>query len=333
MELIDRYIHEVGRYLPRKNRGDIQAELRSLLLDSLDAAGDEEVSQEQVVAVLKKFGAPKEVAASYQPKNQYLIGPDLYPMFRLVTVIVLAAVLGSLLLAFGVGAIFSQEPLVALQPLNVLDYLGDLIGALMGTFGMLVLVFVILQRFNIRPDLEDEEWDPRSLPQIDEGDSVKRTETVVGMAFALVILVILWFFPGIIGVVATWGKGIIVNPVIIPYIPIISAALLLNIVLDLVLLRQGRWTTLTRLAKIGLNLFGIYLLYLLVAGHTTWLTANGAGSFFTSIEALSDGSEIAFKSFGMHAFRLGFFVALIVISLETIGLVYKLLKQAVSIAG
>jgi len=29
MSLIDRYVYEVGRRLPRKNRSDIQAELRS----------------------------------------------------------------------------------------------------------------------------------------------------------------------------------------------------------------------------------------------------------------------------------------------------------------
>ena len=45
MELIDRYIYEVGRHLPRKNRGDIQAELLSLLMDSLDAGEDENVNE------------------------------------------------------------------------------------------------------------------------------------------------------------------------------------------------------------------------------------------------------------------------------------------------
>ena len=34
MELIDRYVHAVGRQLPRKKRADIEAELRSALTDS-----------------------------------------------------------------------------------------------------------------------------------------------------------------------------------------------------------------------------------------------------------------------------------------------------------
>ena len=36
MNLIDRYVTEVGKHLPRKNRVDIEAELRSTLEDMLE---------------------------------------------------------------------------------------------------------------------------------------------------------------------------------------------------------------------------------------------------------------------------------------------------------
>ena len=36
MDLIERYVHAVGRQLPRRNRGDIQAELQSTLVDMLE---------------------------------------------------------------------------------------------------------------------------------------------------------------------------------------------------------------------------------------------------------------------------------------------------------
>lgn len=327
MELIDRYIYEVGRHLPRKNRGDIQAELRSLLLDSLDSDKDETMSEEAVVDVLKEFGSPKEVAASYQPKNQYLIGPELYPLFRLVAMIMIVAVLGAVLLATGVNAVLDPEPLALPQSQEVLEFLGDLFGALMSAFGTLVLTFFILQRLNIRPEFEDEEWDPRSLPPVGESETVNRTEKVIGMAFALVILVILWFFPDIIGVALPWGQGIIINPVIVEYTPLISVVLLLGIGLDLVLLRQRKWTTATRVAKICINLFSIYVLYLLLAGHTTWLIENQASGFFDSIEALSGGEEPAAQAIVMHAFRLAFFIALIVTVVETVGLVFQLIKR------
>jgi uncharacterized protein (UPF0216 family) len=36
MNLIDKYITEVGKHLPRKNRADIEAEIRSTLEDMLE---------------------------------------------------------------------------------------------------------------------------------------------------------------------------------------------------------------------------------------------------------------------------------------------------------
>ena len=57
MSLIDRYIHEVGRHLPRKNRSDIQAELRSLLTDSLEDRAGTKTSEADVAALLKEFGS------------------------------------------------------------------------------------------------------------------------------------------------------------------------------------------------------------------------------------------------------------------------------------
>ena len=36
VELIDRYLHEVGQHLPGRMRADVQAELHSLLIDTLE---------------------------------------------------------------------------------------------------------------------------------------------------------------------------------------------------------------------------------------------------------------------------------------------------------
>ena len=36
MNLIDRYIAEVGRHLPEKDRSDIEAEIRSMMEDMLE---------------------------------------------------------------------------------------------------------------------------------------------------------------------------------------------------------------------------------------------------------------------------------------------------------
>jgi hypothetical protein len=90
-ELIERYVHETGKNLPRKMRADIQMELNSLLMDTLEerAAESGKVPTADMTAdLLREFGKPEEMAAQYRP-DQFLIGPALIPVFQLVTLIML----------------------------------------------------------------------------------------------------------------------------------------------------------------------------------------------------------------------------------------------------
>ena len=61
MELIDRYISEVGKDLPRRTRLDIEAEILSALEDMLRERSQKTgrpVDEEMVVEILKEYGAP-----------------------------------------------------------------------------------------------------------------------------------------------------------------------------------------------------------------------------------------------------------------------------------
>jgi hypothetical protein len=198
MELIDRYVHEVGRHLPRKNRADIQVELQSTLADTLEDRVEGEPTQEDVEQLLKEFGSPQQVAASYWPQGQYLIGPSLFPLFRMVLGIVLLVFVIVQLVLFGIALVFNQEVLTFL---DVLETFSGMIGSVFTTFGIIVIVFAILQYFEVKPDSEDEEWDPSQLPQIDDEETVSRGGRVAEITFSLVIIAILLFLPDKIGVV------------------------------------------------------------------------------------------------------------------------------------
>jgi len=319
MSLIDRYIHEVGRHLPRKIRSDIQAELRSLLIDALEDRAGREPAEDEVAEMLKEFGVPKQVAASYYPEGQYLIGPALYPLFRMVAGIVLAAVLGAQLLAWGVTYFIAQN---LIAPLGALE---GLMNSIPSALGMVVIVFAILQWFEVRPETEGEPWNPESLPEINEAETVKRGERVFGIVMGIVILVVLVFFPESIGFVKSPGSGLFTNPVIAQYIGWISFSLLVGIGLDIYLLWQRRWGTTTRLVKIAANLLSVTILFLLVQGYTAWLESHGPSGFFAAIERLSDISE-GWQVIGMEAFRLAFGVALIIISLETLVMIFRFVR-------
>jgi hypothetical protein len=326
MKLIDRYAHEVGRHLPRRKRDDIMVELQSTLADTLEDRVEGEPTQEDIEQLLKEFGPPQEVAASYWPQGQYLIGPSLYPLFRMVVGIVLLVFVIVQLVLFGIAIVFNQE---ILSFLEVLDIFSGMIGSVFSAFGIIVIVFAILQRFDVKPDTEDEEWDPSQLPQIGDAETVSRGGMVAEITFSLVIIAILLFLPDKIGVVLNPFSEIILNPVISSYIPLIIVSILLGIFVDVILLWRGRWESGTRLAKIGTNLFSIYVLAVLLSGHNAWLAQQGAGGFFSFLDALDEitiSNQESVLILSMHAFRLAFAIALIVISIETINLVYRLVK-------
>lgn len=326
MELINRYVQEVGRHLPRKNRGDIKAELQSTLNDTLESRVEGEPTQDDVVELLREFGPPRQVATSYWPEGQYLIGPRLYPFFRMVVWIVLLVFAIVQLVLFGVSVVFNQE---VLSFLSVLDIFLELVGSLFTAFAIIVITFAILQRFDVRPDT-DEDWDPRDLPVIEEVDTVNRGGIAAEITFSMVIIAILLFLPDKIGFVITPGLDVILNPVIVSYIPLIIVALVLGIVVNVIVLWRGRWETSTRLAKIADDLFGIYVFYVLIAGHNAWLANEGAAGFLSFLDSISDdifSNEQSALIIGMHAFRLAFVIALIVNIVDIVKGVYELVKR------
>jgi hypothetical protein len=75
MNLIDRYVTEVGKHLPRKNRLDIEAELRSTLEDMLEDRSQQAgrpADEALATELLQEYGAPRKVAASYCSRSSYI---------------------------------------------------------------------------------------------------------------------------------------------------------------------------------------------------------------------------------------------------------------------
>jgi hypothetical protein len=260
MNLIDRYVREVGRRLPRKQRADVQEELRSNLLDTLEDRVDGKPAEEDVIALLKDMGSPEEMAASYRPSGQYLVGPELYPLFRLVTGAVLLAVTIGLAVTFIIGLIFGPiEPADLGQ--RLISAFGGYIQALLSAIGSVVIVFAILQRLGVKPDEEDTGWDPHDLPDIEDHNVAGRGEAIAGIAFSIVFLVLLNMFTDRFGLIVQLGQPPLLNQIIRDNLVWLNAALLLGLGLNIVLLLQGRWHFYTRVLKIAIDLFWVYVLY------------------------------------------------------------------------
>jgi hypothetical protein len=321
MSLLDRYIHEVGRYLPRKNRGDIQAELKSSVVDTLEDRFGQNPSEEQVTELLKEFGRPRDVAASYFPQGQYLVGPTLYPLFRMVSWIVVAAVLGAQLLAFGVGILVTGE---AFSPLGML---AALVNSVPASLGWVLITFMILQHFDAKPYLQEESWDPKQLPEVEIGEEIKPAENIISLVFSVLFLGLVTLAPQWIGFITTPGGKFYPNPVILDNLVLIQVALLANVLFDVYQLWRRQWVTATRLIKLGLEALSIFVLAVLVQGHNAWLAARSSGGLLGAVETLSNLTNASWELVGMEAYRMAFSVALVVTVIEMIVSIYKMVRS------
>src|ERR1700746_2186024 len=83
MELIERYLQAIGQYLPADSRNDILAELRTELLEQMDAraeGGGRAPDEAGVAALLRVHGRPEAIALRYLPQRS-LIGPSIFPFY------------------------------------------------------------------------------------------------------------------------------------------------------------------------------------------------------------------------------------------------------------
>src|SRR4051812_24135793 len=86
MELLDRYLQAVRKYLPLRRQDDIIAELRANMesqIEDRESELDRPLTQGEFDDFLRKMGHPMVVASRYQPQ-QYLIGPTIFPMYLYV---------------------------------------------------------------------------------------------------------------------------------------------------------------------------------------------------------------------------------------------------------
>jgi len=275
MELLDKYIAQVGENLPRKDREDILKEIRSILEDTLESRSQAEghpLDEKMVVSVLKEFGSPSKVAASYLPPR-YLIGPRLYPTFIMLTKIILGIVLLVGIVTLSVS-LFQQTLTIETGIEFILKKVLEIIGSLLSVFGNIVFVFACIEWALSLAKPEDEQtWDPTSLKNETDIDTVKPLSQVPDIVLTIFSLIVLNLFGHQIGAYFNDAAG---QPVFIPalsaeffrYLPLINLIWVLGLVLSIALIRAGKWQPWTRWFKIGLDALSIALLVSMVSGRS-----------------------------------------------------------------
>lgn len=271
MDLIDRYAHEVGQHLPHRLRADVEAELRSLLTDSVEEkARQAGVPADEGLAatVLREFGTPKDAAARYAPEPQYLIGPRLYPSY-VTAVKVMLPILAALTLVLVVVGQYRHagEPP---SPVPFVRATGSFLWSALVNVGILTMVFALVERSMRRSEANGKAWDPSSLPQVDDPDRISYFGRIFSLYLIAALALLFNLFPDWVAVYVFRNEEASVYRLLTPafgrHMPLINAWWLLAFVLNLAVLREGRWTRPTRWADFGLEVGWAVILLLIVTG-------------------------------------------------------------------
>jgi hypothetical protein len=160
MDLIDRYLAAVGVLLPLRQREDITAELRDALMartEEREAELGRPITRGEEADLLRAFGHPLAVAARYG-RGQYLIGPELYPLYVFA--------LKALLAIAAISAVITGVVQAAVQPGQpgpaIVAALGALWTGAATSIGVLTIIAAIIQHQNIRLKFLDD-WNPENL--------------------------------------------------------------------------------------------------------------------------------------------------------------------------
>lgn len=328
MNLIDKYIAAVGKHLPRKNRADIEAEIRSTLEDMLEERkqATDEAEDKTLIELLKEYGAPRDVAASYTGPR-YLIGPRVYPTFELVTKIVVAVLLAVTLVGLGIG--LSRSSLAGPEFLKTVgEGALNLLGGLITAFGNIVLVFAILERVLPTKEFEEEEeWNPAELAKEPDPDRIKFGEQIFEMFFLVLFLIVFNLYPEIIGIgFFNDNDWVFISPILtdafFSYLPWLNVLILLQLGFNVYLLRHGVWNMTTRIMNILLELGSIALAVVMLRGPDLASLTPGqlAGT------PLAESAPL-FVTLARIVPTIVLTIVIIVSSIEVAQMVYHLMKN------
>lgn len=166
--LIDRYVFTVLRRVPERQRPDIERELRASIADAVDArveAGEPEPAATE--ATLLELGDPDKLADGYADRPQYLIGPEMFPVWRRLMTLFFSTVLPIVVVVSIVVQVFDDATFGKI--------IGSAISAAITTAAHLAFwttgIFALLERTGVnRAGLSmRQNWTLADLPKYEPG--------------------------------------------------------------------------------------------------------------------------------------------------------------------
>lgn len=190
MKLIERYVYDVTRRLPEKQREDVSRELLTEIQDMVeDRVEGKRPTKKQIYATLAELGSPRSLADRYREKPRYLIGPDYYePYISLLKTLLLVIVPILLFVVWMSEALSTNHSAISM----IIKLLGVALQSSLHIFFWTTASFWFVQKIaDGQP--HDHNWTPDDLPDLPPTQEITRSESFVGIAWSIFAIVALTF--------------------------------------------------------------------------------------------------------------------------------------------
>ncbi|MEO4052346.1 hypothetical protein [Solibacillus sp. CAU 1738] len=275
MKLIDKYIYEVTRRLPEKNRDDIALELKSTIEDMLP----NEYTEEEIKQTLTKLGSPAELAASYKDKPNYLIGPNLYDTYiGTIKIVVPWAIVIALLVHIVENVLLiSVEEALLSSIINAITVTTvNLVSVVFQVLFWITLGFVIVERTDGLNITQKKAWTPDDLKNvkiIPKDKKIPLSDIIFGIIGMTFFTIIYFYADRLVGVYQTADNGnltfvlpIFNQDTLIFYAPIIIFLIILQYAMLIYKFKIRNWTTKIAAVNLVVNLLGT-IVFIFIANN------------------------------------------------------------------
>ena len=264
MALVDRYLHAVKFWLPRNQKDDIIAELSEDLCSQIEDRETElghKLTDTEIEPILKRCGSPMAVAGRYLPQ-QSLIGPTLFPIYRvIIRALVLYFLLPWMLVWMGI-AIFSPDFRADHPGTALFLSLAPWWRACTYSLFFNTLIFALLDRSQARLHLVND-WSPRSLPAVRDHNQISRGGTIFELTVVVATLAAWIQLDAFRRVFHVFGTTITLSsrwPYFFWALVLVTVA---SIGVSCLNLSNPRWTRLSASLRLGIDCYSFALVYLL----------------------------------------------------------------------
>lgn len=266
----ERYLAAALKSIPSAKRVDVEQELRSSIADAVEervAAGEDRAAAER--AVLEGLGDPAQLASAYTGRPNYLLGPELYPLYReflprLIAIVVPLAAVGLAVVKLLAGGGFDDAIGAGIS--------GAITVAIQLAFWT-TITFIFLERADAAREAKTEiiakagKWTVDRLPEPAPG-RVTAGEVVGEIVTSLLTVGGLLFLRSISVLDPAGAEIPLLEPALVNFwYPVFIGVLLAQAVLHIAVFAAGRWT---------MPLFAVFaVLEIAFAAPLVWLALNG----------------------------------------------------------